>query len=307
MEYLTVTQAAEKWGISTRRVRLLCANGEIDGVIRKGKLYMIPVETEKPFDKRKLPNKRKYGKFADIFTAIDVKRAKLDSMRPLTAGEAQRLRDEFMVDFTYNSNAIEGNTLTLKETAMVLEGMTIDRKPLKDHLEAVGHRDAFLYIEDIAQNKVRLRDAEIKAIHSLVLMNRPDDKGVYRHIPVTIAGAYNEPVQPYLIEPKLAELLSENEKRKKTMHPIERISRFHLEFEGIHPFIDGNGRTGRLILNLELIRSGYPAINVKFVDRRRYYDAFDAFYRDGKADDMVLLVAEYVVERLDRYLEIVKE
>ena len=307
MEYLTVTQAAEKWGISTRRVRLLCANGEIDGVIRKGKLYMIPVETEKPFDKRKLPNKRKYGKFADIFTAIDVKRAKLDSMRPLTAGEAQRLRDEFMVDFTYNSNAIEGNTLTLKETAMVLEGMTIDRKPLKDHLEAVGHRDAFLYIEDIAQNKVRLRDAEIKAIHSLVLMNRPDDKGVYRRIPVTSAGAYNEPVQPYLIEPKLVELLSENEKRKKTMHPVERISRFHLEFEGIHPFIDGNGRTGRLILNLELIRSGYPAINVKFVDRRRYYDAFDAFYRDGKADDMVLLVAEYVGERLDRYLEIVKE
>lgn len=307
MDYLTVTQAAEKWGISTRRVRLLCANGEIDGVIRKGKLYMIPVETEKPFDKRKLPNKRKYGKFADIFTAIDVKKAKLDSMRPLTAGEAQRLRDEFMVDFTYNSNAIEGNTLTLKETAMVLEGMTIDRKPLKDHLEAVGHRDAFLYIEDIAQNKVRLRDAEIKAIHSLVLMNRPDDKGVYRRIPVTIAGAYNEPVQPYLIEPKLAELLSENEKRKKTIHPVERISRFHLEFEGIHPFIDGNGRTGRLILNLELIRSGYPAINVKFVDRRRYYDAFDAFCRDGKADDMVLLVAEYVGERLDRYLEIVKE
>lgn len=307
MEYLTVTQAAEKWGISTRRVRLLCANGEIDGVIRKGKLYMIPAETEKPLDKRKLPNKRKRGRFAVILTEIDIKKVKLDDMRPLTAGETQRLRDEFMVDFTYNSNAIEGNTLTLKETAMVLEGMTIDRKPLKDHLEAVGHRDAFLYIEDIAQNKARLRDTEIKAIHSLVLMNRPEDKGVYRRIPVTIAGVYTEPVQPFLIEPKLVELLAENEDRKKTMHPIERIARFHLEFEGIHPFIDGNGRTGRLILNLELIRNGYPAINVKFTDRKRYYDAFDAFYRDGKADDMVLLVAEYVNERLDRYLEIVKE
>lgn len=307
MEYLTVTQAAEKWGISTRRVRLLCANGEIEGVIRKGKLYMIPAETEKPLDKRKLPNKRKRGRFAVILTEIDIKKVKLDDMRPLTAGETQRLRDEFMVDFTYNSNAIEGNTLTLKETAMVLEGMTIDRKPLKDHLEVVGHRDAFLYIEDIAQNKARLRDTEIKAIHSLVLMNRPEDKGVYRRIPATIAGAYTEPVQPFLIEPKLVELLAENEDRKKTMHPIERIARFHLEFEGIHPFIDGNGRTGRLILNLELIRNGYPAINVKFTDRKRYYDAFDAFYRDGKADDMVLLVAEYVNERLDRYLEIVKE
>ncbi len=307
MEYLTVTQAAEKWGISNRRVRLLCANGEIDGVIRKGKLYMIPAETEKPLDKRKLPNKRKRGKFADILKVIDVKKVKLDSMRPLTAGETQRLRDEFMVDFTYNSNAIEGNTLTLKETAMVLEGMTIDRKPLKEHLEAVGHRDAFLYIEDIAQNKTKLRDTEIKAIHSLVLMNRPQDKGVYRRIPVTIAGAYTQPVQPYLIEPKLNALLRLNEERKKTMHPIEHIARFHLDFEGIHPFIDGNGKTGRLILNLELIRNGYPAINIKFADRKRYYDAFDTFYQDEKADDMILLVAEYMNERLDRYLEIMKE
>ena len=91
------------------------------------------------------------------------------------------------------------------------------------------------------------------------------------------------------------------------MHPIERIARFHLEFEGIHPFIDGNGRTGRLLLNLELIRNGYPAINVKFADRKRYYDAFDVFYRDGNAGDMVLLVSEYVKERLDTYLEILKD
>ena len=98
---------------------------------------------------------------------------------------------------------------------MVLEGMTIDRKPLKDHLEAVGHRDAFLYIEDIAQNKTRLRDTEIKAIHSLVLMNRPEDKGIYRRIPVTIAGAYTEPVQPFLIEPKLTELLAKMKSEKR--------------------------------------------------------------------------------------------
>lgn len=305
MEYVTVAEIAEKWGISTRRVRQLCALGKIDGVIRKGKFYQIPADAQRPFDQRKLPNKAKHGPFAEILTAIDVKKAKLDGMRPLTAGETQRLRDEFMVDFTYNSNAIEGSTLTLKETAMVLEGMTIDQKPLKDHLEAVGHRDAFLYIEEIAQNKTKLSQTQIKAIHSLVLMNRPEDKGVWRRIPVTIAGAYTQPVQPYLIEPKLKELLSANEARKKTMHPIERIARFHLEFEGIHPFIDGNGRTGRLVLNLELIRNGYPAINVKFTDRKRYYDAFDAFYRDGRAEDMVSLVAEYVDARLDRYLAMI--
>ena len=307
MRYMTVTQAAELWGLTSRRVRVLCAEGRIPGVIRQGKRYMIPVDTERPIDGRRLRSVSKSPHYMELFGNIDSKKATLDNCRPLTAGEVQRLRDEFMVDYTYNSNAIEGNTLTLKETAMVLEGMTIDRKPLKDHLEAVGHRDAFLYVEELAQGKSRLRDIEIKSIHSLVLMNRPEDKGVYRRIPVRIMGAYTEPVEPYLIEEKMADLLSENEKRKKIMHPIERIARFHLEFEGIHPFIDGNGRTGRLLLNLELIRSGYPAINVKFTDRKRYYDAFDSFYRDGNPDEMVHLVGEYVEGRLDRYLELVSE
>ena len=210
-----------------------------------------------------------------------------------------------MVDFTYNSNAIEGNTLTLKETAMVLEGMTIDQKPLKDHLDAVGHRDAFLYIEDIAKD-TKISETVIKNIHSLVLMNRPEDKGVFRKIPVTIMGAYTEPVQPYMIEPKMTELLNENEKRKKKMHPIERIAQFHLEFEGIHPFIDGNGRTGRLLLNLDLIQNGYPAINVKFADRKTYYTAFDEFYKNSDAEPMIKLVANYVINRIEQYLEILK-
>lgn len=299
MEYIKVSKAAEKWGISTRRVRVLCAEGKIPGVVRKGNLYMIPENAQKPLDGRR----SRAGVLADI----EQKRERLDAMRPLTPGEVKRLQEEFMVEFTYNSNAIEGNTLTLKETAMVLEGMTIDQKPLKDHLEAVGHRDAFLYIQEIAKQDVPLSEFVIKNIHSLVLMNQPEDKGVYRRIPVRIMGAYTEPVQPYLIEPKMTELLAVNEERKATMNTIERIARFHLEFEGIHPFIDGNGRTGRLIMNLDLIRNGYPAINVKFADRKKYYDAFDAYYRDGSADAMIELIAGYVNERLDEYLEILAE
>jgi len=182
---------------------------------------------------------------------------------------------------------------------------TYDQKPLKDHLEAVGHRDAFLYIEDIAKD-TRISETVIKNIHSLVLMNRPEDKGMFRKIPVTIMGAYTEPVQPYMIEPKMMELLAENEKRKKKMHPIERIARFHLEFEGIHPFIDGNGRTGRLLLNLDLIQNGYPAINVKFADRKAYYAAFDEFYKNNNAELMIELVAKYVIGRIKQYLEILK-
>jgi len=303
MEYIKVSQAAEKWRLSPRRVRLLCAQNRIDGVVQKGKLYMIPENAPKPVDARTLKEIKMSKELSPLLLKIDALKAELDKKRPLTQGEAERLRDEFMVDFTYNSNAIEGNTLTLKETAMVLEGMTIDQKPLKDHLEAVGHRDAFLYIENIAKD-TKISETVIKNIHSLVLMNRPEDKGVFRKIPVTVMGAYTEPVRPYMIEPKMTELLTENEKRKKKMHTIERIARFHLEFEGIHPFIDGNGRTGRLLLNLDLIQNDYPAINVKFVDRKTYYAAFDEFYKNDNAKPMIELVAGYVIERMKQYLEI---
>lgn len=299
MNYIKVSKAAEKWGISARRVRLLCANGKIDGVIRKGNLYMIPENAMKPLDGR--TNKK------NILLDIQRKRERLSEMRPLTQGEVERLAEEFMIDFTYNSNAIEGNTLTLKETALALEGMTIDQKPLKDHLEAVGHRDAFLYVQDVAKQELPLSETVIKNIHALVLMNRPDDKGVYRRIPVRIMGAYTEPVQPYMIEPRITELLSVNEERKSTMTDIERIALFHLEFEGIHPFIDGNGRTGRLILNLDLIRNGYPPINVKFTDRKRYYDAFDAFYKDNDVTPMTELIAEYIDLRFDDYFAVLEK
>ena len=295
---MTTKQAAEKWGISDRRVRTLCVNGQIDGAWREGKLWFVPDNAPKPADGR-IRGKE------TLLAQIERKKKELDGRRPLTEGEVARLNEDFMIEYTYNSNAIEGNTLTLRETDMVLKGLTIDQKPLKDHLEAVGHRDAFLYTEDIAKD-TKISETVIKNIHSLVLMNRPEDKGVFRKIPVTIMGAYTEPVQPYMIEPKMTELLTENEKRKKKMHPIERIARFHLEFEGIHPFINGNGRTGRLLLNLDLIQNCYPAINVKFADRKTYYAAFDEFYKNNTAEPMTKLLTGYVIERIKQYLEILK-
>ncbi len=304
MDYIKVSQAAEKWGLSPRRVRILCAENKISGIIKKGKLYMIPENAPKPIDGRTLRGKDLSGAFAMLFLNIDAKKAELHKRRPFTKGELQRLQDEFLVEFTYNSNAIEGNTLTLQETALVLEGVTIDQKPLKEHLEAVGHKDAFLYIQSLVSDGKSITEYEIKQIHSLVLMDRPDDKGVYRRIPVKIMGAVHEPPQPYLVEPQMNELIRKNEQNKKTMRPIERIARFHLDFEGIHPFVDGNGRTGRLILNLDLLRNGYPAINIKFTDRKKYYDAFDAYYCDGNAGEMIKLISGYVDERLEQYLRI---
>lgn len=300
MNYIKVSQAAEKWGLSARRVRILCQENKIEGVIRRGNLYMIPENAQKPADGR-----RKASRQAISFERIEELKAELDARRPLTQGELERLNEEFMIEFTYNSNAIEGNTLTLQETAMVLKGITIDQKPLKDHLEAVGHKDAFLYVQDIVSKKIPLTEFVIKNIHSLVLMNKPEDKGVYRRVPVRIMGAFTEPVQPYMIEPKITELLAENEKRKDTMNIIERVARFHLEFESIHPFIDGNGRTGRLLMNFELMQNGYPPINVKFTDRKRYYEAFDCYARNQDANPMTNLITEYVTERLEQYLRVI--
>lgn len=293
-------QAAENWGISDRRVRVLCDQGKISGIIKRGRSYQIPVNAIKPVDGRKNRHKQIPSQFTSMFMNVDSLKCELNQRRPLTSGELKRLREEFLVEYTYNSNAIEGNTLTLQETAMVLEGITIDKKPLKDHLEAVGHRDAFLYIQDLVKDKIPFTEQIIKQIHTLVLMDRPDDRGIYRKIPVRIMGAFHVPPEPVVV-PELMEILIKEFSNKK-MHPIENAALFHLKFEGIHPFVDGNGRTGRLLLNLFLMQNSYPPVNVKFTDRKRYYEAFDSYYRDGSTYEMTEMIASYLEEQLKNIL-----
>ncbi len=292
---MNVKEAAKLWGISERRVRVLCANGQIDGVFQRGKTWVIPDGAEKPADGR---IKAK----ASLLELIAQKKKELDSRRPLTEGEVQRLYEDFMIEYTYNSNAIEGNTLTLRETDMVLRGLTIDKKPLKDHMEAVGHKEAFWYICDLVKEKAELTEYVIKQIHTLVLADKPQDRGVYRRVPVRIMGAQHTPPQPYLIEPKMTEFLFNFKNSEENI--VDKLARFHLEFEGIHPFIDGNGRTGRLLVNMELMKAGYPPIDIKFTDRMRYYDAFDAYHVRGDLSEMAKLFAEYLNARLDEYLKV---
>lgn len=301
MDYMKVAQAAKRWGISERRVRILCQQGKIEGVIQEGRAYLMPCNAVKPVDGRTLRHQSVPEQYLPLFSRIDSIKEQLDRRRPLTAGELQRLQEEFLIEYTYNSNAIEGNTLTLQETALVLEGITIDRKPLKDHLEAIGHRDAFLYIQELVKDKVAFSENVIKRIHTLVLMDRPEDRGVYRRIPVRIMGAYHTPPDPVVVPEQMETLVKEFSKKKT--HPIESAALFHLKFEGIHPFVDGNGRTGRLLLNLFLMQNGYPPVNVKFADRKRYYEAFDSYYRDNDAGAMVRMIAAYVEERLNRYFK----
>ena len=296
--FMTVKEAAGKWGISERRVRALCAEGKIPGAYQQGRGWKIPTNAVKPTDGR-------YKSTESLLDQIDRKKKELDSRRPLTEGEVTRLNEEFVVEYTYNTNAIEGNTLTLRETDMVLRGLTIDKKPLKDHMEAVGHKEAFEFVRELVQNGESLTERVIQQIHYLVLADKKDDRGVYRRIPVRIMGAQHEPVQPYMIKPCMERLLADYE--ESTEHIVTRMARFHIEFERIHPFIDGNGRTGRLLVNLELMKAGYPPIDIKFTDRIAYYQAFDEYHVKHSLSAMEKLFATYINERLDMYLAMLEE
>lgn len=296
--FMTVKQAAEKWGISDRRVRVLCSEGKIAGAYQEGRGWKIPTDASKPTDGR-------YKSKESILLQIDCKKKELDSKRPLTEGEVARLNEEFIVEYTYNSNAIEGNTLTLRETDLVLRGLTVGKKPLKDHIEAVGHKEAFDFVGELVKDNVPISEGIIKQIHYLVLADKKDDRGVYRRVPVHIMGARHEPVQPCLIEPKMEQLLQDFAKSEE--HIVTKLARFHIEFEGIHPFIDGNGRTGRLLVNLELMKAGYPPIDIKFTDRIAYYDAFDEYHVKHNLSAMQNLFAGYINSRLDMYLKILQD
>lgn len=296
--YLSVKEIAQKWEISKRRVRKLCSDGKVQGAFKDGRNWKIPIDAIKPEDGR-------YKKNESIIPIIEEKLKKLKEKRPFTQGELERLTEEFLIEYTYNSNAIEGNTLTLRETDLVLRGLTIDKKSLKEHLEVVGHKEAFEYVKELVQKKEPMSEKIIKEIHFLVLADKREDRGIYRRVPVKIMGAVNEPVQPHLINSKMEELIKKY--NESTENVINKLAKFHLEFEGIHPFIDGNGRTGRLLVNLELMKIGYPAIDIKFTDRIKYYDAFDEYFTKNNISAMVNLFAKYLNERLDLYLDILSE
>jgi len=240
-----------------------------------------------------------------LLAEIDICKEKLAAHRPLTQGEVERLRDEFIIGFTYNSNAIEGNTMTLDETALVLrEGVTIDGKSVKEHMELIGHRDACMFVEALVREAAPLTEKHILDVHSLVLMDRREDRGVYRRIPVMITGTQAELPQPWAVPVEMEKLLIDYHGEMQNLHPVELAALFHLRFESIHPFIDGNGRTGRLLINLELMKEGYPPIDVKLQDRARYMACFREWNANKDAGVMTELIGEYMMARLDEYLRI---
>ncbi|MCT4507838.1 MAG: Fic family protein [Tepidibacter sp.] len=241
-----------------------------------------------------------------MFESTDNKKNILDGKRPLPNYTLKSIREHLLLEWTYNSNAIEGNTLTLQETKVVLEGITVGGKSLREHLEVVNHKEAILYVEDIVRKNEAFSEWKIKNIHRLVLKSIDDEyAGVYRDQKVIIAGAKHEPPEPMIIKEEMEKLINWYNNESQRLHPIERAALLHVIFVGIHPFIDGNGRTSRLLLNLELMKNGYPPIVIRNENRIKYYNALDKAHTTNQHDDFIDLVVEEVNRTLDLYLKLI--
>ena len=208
-----------------------------------------------------------------LLSSIEGKKRELDKYRPLNASISRKLQEQLALEWTYNSNAIEGNTLSLHETEVVLnQGITIGGKSVNEHLEAINHKDGIEFIQKIIQQKEELNESVIRECHRIILKGIDDlEAGAYRRTNVRIVGARLIPPQAIKVKNQMNELLAWYYENKHTLPAALLAARFHYKFVCIHPFIDGNGRVARLIMNLLLMANGYPPAVILRVDRKKYY------------------------------------
>ena len=236
------------------------------------------------------------------FEKLDAMKARLESFRRFSPEMLSNLHEVLVLRWTYNSNAIEGNTLTLKETKVALEGITIGGKTMREHFEAINHREAIFYVEALVQKNEPLSEWQIKSLHQLILKNIDDrNAGRYRMQNVVISGAEHRPPD-YLIVPEEMEAFAvQTAVNKQCLHPVEHAARVHGDFVKIHPFIDGNGRTARLLMNLELMKGGFPPAVLAVEKRLGYYETLDLAHTKGEYEPFILLMAETVEQAFEPY------
>ena len=242
----------------------------------------------------------------DKLQQIDTLLGELNQYR---ANENYRITEALEIEYTYDSNRIEGNTLTLHETDMVVnKGITIAGKGLREHLEAINHKEAIDFIKDVAQKKEPISERVLLDIHAIVLHSiDKDNAGKYRRVPVIISGSKHIPPQPYLLQPQMDELFQWYEANKDSMHPVVLAAQMHEKLVSVHPFIDGNGRTARLLMNLILMQHGYPIANIKGDNetRRRYYETLEEA-SSGDNSAFLEFIEDVVIQSLTYYLKIIR-
>lgn len=237
-----------------------------------------------------------------LYARIIEKRNALDKLRPFNKGALQRLQESFNVELTYNSNAIEGNSLSLSETKLVIEdGLTIGGKTMKEHLEATNHEKAIEFVESLVK-KSRIAEIDVLNLHAIILDRiDPENAGFYRRCGVRISGTDYTPPNAVKVPNLMQEVY--NFLNIKGSRPIETAAMLHLMFVDIHPFIDGNGRTARLLLNLYLMRNGYPPIILLKVERKKYIRTIMEAQLKKNFKPFINFVAKALERSLDIYLD----
>ncbi|NQT50320.1 Fic family protein [Candidatus Kuenenbacteria bacterium] len=237
---------------------------------------------------------------------LEEKLKKLKKLRPLPKSAVQKLREKFQIEMTYNSNAIEGNSLTLKETFLVInEGLTVKGKPLKDHLEAKDHHVALEYLYDLIDKdkKHTVSEMLIKNLHQIILQETDKEwAGRYRNANVIIGGADHTPPDALQVPNMVRDLIVWLNSQKNKMNFIELSALLHHKLVHIHPFFDGNGRTARLTMNLFLMQAGYPLVVIMKTDRKKYYDVLNKADK-GKYEPLIKFIAQSIERSLDIYLK----
>ncbi|NMM64353.1 Fic family protein [Clostridium sp. P21] len=238
---------------------------------------------------------------------IDRKKKILDNNRPFNEAAVKNLKQYFDVELTYNSNAIEGNTLTITETKVILEdGITIGKgKTLKEHLEVINHKEAIDYIEDIVNRNIDINQNVIKDFNYIILKSiNNENAGRYRSVNVLTSGSNHKPPEHFLVPQEMEDLIKWYDENKNKLHPVILAAEFHHKFTFIHPFTDGNGRCGRLLMNLILMRNGYPITVIRMEDRNEYMSALEKASVENDLEDFINIIAEAVNRSLDKYLYI---
>lgn len=230
-----------------------------------------------------------------LFEKIDEKKAIIDAARPFEGELLNQLKGYYKIGLTYTSNALEGNTLTESETKVIIEdGLTVGGKPLRDTFEALGHAKAYDFMFSLLSKK-EITEDNIKTFHKLFFNDiNPDEAGRYRSVPVIISGSAYPVCKVDKIPQKMAELIEWTNKNRTKMHPVEFAAELHKQFVFIHPFIDGNGRVARLLMNTALIQSGYMLAIIPPALRLEYGLALEAAHKNDKK--FVELIAEQVLE-----------
>lgn len=241
----------------------------------------------------------------NLLQRIQEKKTKLDKLRPLPSIILEKLKHDISLEWTYNSNAIEGNTLTLQETRLVLEeGITIKGKSLREHFEAKNHKKAIAHLESLVQEKSEITEDHILRLHKLVLDGIEEDfAGRYRNGQVRIMGANFIPPAGHKISELMTDFVQQIGNQKDQKNELELAVFIHHRFVWIHPFFDGNGRTARLLMNLWLMQLGYPPAVILKNDRKKYYDALNKA-NNGDFKKLELLIAQAMERSLDLYLSV---